>query len=542
MPEYPNGGYRRNSVRQIPERLNTGHGYQDVIGAGGRASNPIGTIGVEPGAPPPPGFQRPGGYSPHTSDHTRYRALLRDVPEYVDYNDLQDYNAYRSPGPRIIGDNISEYDDPRYGGDRFNSNKVPPTPPTVRAQGYFRGAPWRLFRRINFLQQLLEWLYQYLNSIYGGRTVDLNGWINVCGTASGNLWGSSTTCQGPTVVARASWDPYVGAARLILGNWWASFVTTPPEPQVFPSTVHLAGISGLYRKPDTGPVENPWHWTIDDPDMQPYPLRKRKETRKPRPYNPTRSIDPFSIPMGFAEPEYDPVPYRLIPFRTFNPFYSPVEQTQFGPAPSGFSGRGNTKLPTPGITVDPTGPNIEPRPTFEIDPTVVPPRVHVRPPKFRFPARPGKNVKEKKFAIYARGLPVGILNVTSEVKDFVEAIWKALPFGLRRDYLRDELIKKLGEEDGRKRFNLMVAMRIKGNDALKLQGLGAVQRKWQDIKLQDMMLDLYNNWDRINWEKAFKNLVENEIEDRVFGEAGKRAARASRTLGMSHGIQLGPSL
>jgi len=115
-------------------------------------------------------------------------------------------------------------------------------------------------------------------------------------------------------------------------------------------------------------------------------------------------------------------------------------------------------------------------------------------------APPGRAVKEKKFfyAIHSASLLGQVLGLVTESMDATYALWDAM----------DESIRC-----GWRRPPPHVAANL-----------------------------IYEHWDKIDYEKALRNIIENEIEDRVIGKAGQLAGKASRNFGFAFGIQVGPAL
>ena len=122
-------------------------------------------------------------------------------------------------------------------------------------------------------------------------------------------------------------------------------------------------------------------------------------------------------------------------------------------------------------------------------------------PIIRPRARPKPHTKERKFMLALNPRSgLGLLyNAASEGKDFVECFYEALPKELQ-----------------------------------KLRG-------W-DHTIPNMLRVVWDNFDKIDWEAAFQNLVENEIEDRLFGMLGKAVGKANRARGAPAGISFGPAL
>jgi len=74
----------------------------------------------------------------------------------------------------------------------------------------------------------------------------------------------------------------------------------------------------------------------------------------------------------------------------------------------------------------------------------------------------------------------------------------------------------------------------------KLYRPGYIRTKEEFPPIPYMLHDIYENIDNIDWGKALDNLIENQIEDYVFGKIGQKSAEASRASGGTKGWQLGP--
>ena len=123
-----------------------------------------------------------------------------------------------------------------------------------------------------------------------------------------------------------------------------------------------------------------------------------------------------------------------------------------------------------------------------------PPRP-TRPP--RFPQKPrGKEVKIKMGAVAA--IVTGVFGAMTEIKDFLESLYDALPDDVKRRY------------KGRATTTLARAV-------------------WE-------------NFDQIDWGKATWNLVKNEIEDRIIGllQSGRaRLGDVMADMGFAPGLNPG---
>lgn len=529
MSDYPNGGYRRSETRRLPTRF-TDLEERQHFGIGGPAADPWVGTDVDQTV----GFQGRRNVTP--SPYGTY-------PYDEDFK--PDYYAYRGRLQIDVPFTIGEYDDPRHGGVGLDGGKgQPPTDPRQRVWGGWQYIPARKLGRWNWLLQIMLAYYEYLNNLYGAKAVNTAGWTISCGAPNGIMVGGPSGCGPNLFISGNSYRANKGHAVLSFGNWWAHFRDPLTEVQ-FPGDTYSHTVVGAMFKPDTGPVESPYPYFVPDPEPDrkiDLPRRQRKEKKAKE--GALRSIDPFTIPMGLNEGDYDAVPRWMIPYRSYNPYYSPVEQTQFGPVPEwkmdprlepASDGGRKGNLPIPGTLVAAGDPALDPRPTFEVTPS----GVGVSHSKPHRPRRPGPRTREKKMAIYGRGVALALLNVTSEAEDFIDAIWKALPFKYRYDRLREQM--------GEVEYNRMLYDRIKyqnNHPGANRRELRSAQGKFgapEKVTPQQKLKDIYNHHEHIDWQKAVDNLVKNELTDRFFGKIGQTAGRASRAARMSHGVQLGPT-
>jgi hypothetical protein len=102
-------------------------------------------------------------------------------------------------------------------------------------------------------------------------------------------------------------------------------------------------------------------------------------------------------------------------------------------------------------------------------------------------------------------------NSVTEYGDVIRALWNALPEQCRTGYYR--LHKSRTEVFYVKRFQANIGQ---------------------------MSSDVYRCFGDMNMSEAVKNLISNEIEDRLFGRLGKVGGEAGRRTGRPAGIQTGP--
>lgn len=234
-------------------------------------------------------------------------------------------------------------------------------------------------------------------------------------------------------------------------------------------------------------------------------------SNEPGPYAPVESPyapswDPMSVPMKNPARERSPFPYNLVPSRQPNPGRSPVEQTwrgpeaapRYKPSPAPYFIPWNEPgVATPIAVPIPLGPGVEgqPGPTIIIDKpgpvTLAPPSRGARP------RRPGRYVRERKTVLGVGGTIARVVNVVSEGRDVVQAIWYAVPYKLRTK---------------------------------KKHGRG--------LTVQQMLWDIYYNFDDLQLAEAVRNVIINEVQDRLYGtmgHVGKRAVRHAAREGYYSG-------
>lgn len=220
---------------------------------------------------------------------------------------------------------------------------------------------------------------------------------------------------------------------------------------------------------------------------------------------------PWEIPINepFIQPE--PLPFWAQPLRNpwGDPNKAPNEQPQRGPLPNHF----RPPAPKPYEVVQPSSPG-QPGPTIEYGDGMEPPRPgednsNLNPLKHpfydnatktrqreyfrerpdsryrtdsrtRFPAPPGRGVKERKAALVIGGTLSKIVSGLTETNDAVKAIWDALP----KEY------------------------RSKGK-----------------LNIQDRLRDLYNHWDKVDLPQAVANLIQEQLQDAFYGKAGQLSKR-----------------
>lgn len=218
------------------------------------------------------------------------------------------------------------------------------------------------------------------------------------------------------------------------------------------------------------PIDDPRHY---DPTWDKMRYVNRWERNAEGPYGVVRDapaivhrLRPSHDP--FAPPGRVPAPrrwpYRALPHRRENPWRAPSEQTQRGPAPEMV--RAPEVVHLPGLTVT---------------------------PKHRL-ARPGRGNKEKKFiaTVPLQHIVARIANGVTETKDFIDAIHDALP----KQY----------------------------------QARAPNRGRWvrSEAPPQAKAAAIYTHINKIDWKEAWKNVLENQVEDMVIGKSNKAVAKTRK--------------
>ena len=269
------------------------------------------------------------------------------------------------------------------------------------------------------------------------------------------------------------------------------------------------------NRPNSIPAPNPDPWWEPAPGEDPW---------TPQPV-PNPQVDPLSSPIGEPMPFPQPVPWRAIPEIVPNPYRSPTEQPQRGPSappkPRPQPNPDPAPGPKPGSQPKPApqplpGPVSPPQPVPEPPPVVIQPGPGGNPvpspqpaPKPRFaPPRPGE--KEKKARSNNARFLMGAANYASEFGDLVGAIWKALP----REYR------------SKPRWD-------------------PYQKKWFEVGGIQKMRDIYENFEHVDQEQMWANIVNEMAEDFAYGSLGQALKNANRKLGFRPnfiGLGAGPAL
>jgi hypothetical protein len=207
-----------------------------------------------------------------------------------------------------------------------------------------------------------------------------------------------------------------------------------------------------------------------------------------------QTLDPFLLPIGAATSSAQPLAWRQIPDRQHNRKRDANEQYQRGYGTALDTRIRNTQDLDPALASWPD--------TMVVDVPVIGQPIS-RPPGTVPPhsaSRSRRRTKEKKLIGQAKGALKTVLNVVTEAKDVVDAVYKALP---------------------------------------------AKRRKSRALP-HEKAIAIYKHFGELDAGKAVTEIIKNMGEDAVFGNIGKLQARTNRRLSNRYGariqIGMGPAL
>lgn len=388
--------------------------------------------------------------------------------------------------PKPANDNV-----PGGGRGGGGGTRVPPTPPRLPAKTrkLYRTLPW--LRLAELLIEMPTW------SMDPGQPPSwkLNGWTKVaeCAFPLPPISADRGRLNGYGDPSRSPIPGYASACtggQASVTDWYSPIPSDATSIGYLVHT-HYFGNPGYwtrrfqvqvaFTRPGTGPAIAPEYL----PALQPQPQFH------PAPVVPTYipALAPEAIPIGKPVPEPAPLPWRAIPLRVPNPLRSPVEQTQ----------RGYQLPPRPELpTRDPapiviTGPKPWPDPGHEW----APPRVRTKERKMNIYMSPGS-------------VPARLIGWGTEALDALGALYDAL-------LSSPLMVEKYGKA---------ALERMRRNDATP----------------QEKAARIYYNFERMDLTQAVKNLITNEVQDRIIGAIGRRTAKANQDFGRPAGFALGPAL
>ena len=66
-------------------------------------------------------------------------------------------------------------------------------------------------------------------------------------------------------------------------------------------------------------------------------------------------------------------------------------------------------------------------------------------------------------------------------------------------------------------------------------------RRWSGRRIQDKIATIFQNFDKVDWQEALKNLIANEINDNLIGAFGKLQKAEAEKLNRMRGLQVRPT-
>lgn len=283
---------------------------------------------------------------------------------------------------------------------------------------------------------------------------DLSGFTNVCGSGGDFIMSTTSSVACPNLGS----DTYVfegtgTGTEVVLGEWQFEWLFG----------LHRVTYKSAWERDEAG---DPPEWSEGGPAValpEPMPLIY---------YRPW--IDPISLPIGQPvpgpEPNRDPYPTR----QPQNPYRSPSEQTQRGPAPHRQPAHHAKPYQRPAHITRVSGTRLS------------------RGNGFHNEVPPEKGTKEKKYIAAAAGGFARLLSSVTEGIDLIDAAYDALHWN-RRTW--------------------------KGRDG-----------KWRprEITPQGKIKAVYDNFDAFDVPQFVNNVVANQIEDMFYGSIGRASAKSIR--------------
>lgn len=289
-------------------------------------------------------------------------------------------------------------------------------------------------------------------------------------------------------------------------QWSFASDPKPTVPSIDPLCYLESGLPGLQTPPD------PWYsvYWINTATSQAHSRYTRQETYwrtalRPRyqsqpyvyPYHPFVTAWPVALPEAFPKPNE----VRPLPSRTPSKGWPRIEPLV--PGMPGYEG-GYAPSPLPVAVQWPAAVW-----TAGKDPSV-PAKPITQPWQFTARKPSGPRVKEKKVTTGVNASVLGhVLGNVTEFVDIENALWNALPKAYRSRLPKGYGAPKSG----------VPGWSYKGATGFAPNGLDA---RVAYIKGRD----LYRHWDKVDIAAAFKNLVRNEVGDRMTASMNRRMVRA----------------
>lgn len=322
-------------------------------------------------------------------------------------------------------------------------------------------------------------------------------------------------CNGNVIVLAEEYgEPSIlsdGSAYWFTGNF-NGFFDNPPRYRLRHRTSYFTGPkvnAAAIRSGGALPRFDP-HYR---PTPRPLPLAPPVEV-------PVPALDPAAQPIYTPVGVPEPVPYDDIPRL---PGRNPVRVPRPGrvlPGPGGLPGHDPAPVPRPSPGTDPSpvpvpSPSGQPAPgpSPSPGPSITPGSISFSPgrgPRVQIGARPrtppARSEREVKTAISNTFLKLAwwAINAATESCDLIQAVWSGLPWEVRKQGMKVYRPKN---------------------------GKRAGKRTYAKPSCQDMAAFVAANVEHLDVDQVIRHIINNQIEDAVFGRLGKLGGQGARNAG-----------
>lgn len=363
-----------------------------------------------------------------------------------------------------------------------------------------------------------------------------------------------------------SWGVHTPGSRHYLVESWSRSILAPSD-DCFPSQMGGGGVLLLPRLPTPNPARLPRRlrsrarrpnlpkpriW----PDFAPDALPDVAPHTRPHPGDVVHpKINPEARPLPWRYPALDPwtdipvfrpwvspehVPYEVVPFL---PNYEPNGDPVRGPDPEAEPQVGSRPLPgTPGY-----------EPAIESPPDTVPTTEIIADPRFNGPPLIRRNVHQREkspsnerdrkaeWKKILRSPPMRFLGAATEACDFVEALYGALPFKIRKKYERK--LARFGSYENWRAYQDKQADRSAYGVERSNYDKYDQEREW-GLGCDQKAKIAYDNLDEVVFDDFMETLILQQIQDAFIGALsggiGKRTSTAAP--GRIFGLTAGPAI
>lgn len=358
--------------------------------------------------------------------------------------------------------------------------------PKIKIRGLVRGR-----FPIDLLLRGIAW-YARQDGDYLPTDINTDGWTLECGSGqSGHLNRLGACPPGPQLQAAEDWDWGVVTISTTKTQVMNFFTNKGPPIDLGGTDYHWGDQTSRWSRTYSSPEQLA---TMPPAVIPPRPILPEVPVPQWMP-----AIDPEMIPIAQPTPIPQPIPHWYVPRHRPSPGHTPNRPAR-GPGPPPGS------IPDDRFAVNP-GKSF----TWAYHPGRGrdQPKQIVRPGDWTPPRPPGKRTDEKKFALTINASNVGrvvgrIFGSATEVIDFIDSMYWSIPYEVKR--------------------------------------ANGIRRKSKYIGWDERAHIVWKLRDHIDWDKAFDNLMQNELEDRLIGTLGKGSGRLAKKTGSTHGFAIGPAL